>query len=194
MKNIIYKITNLQNNKVYIGLTTQGLARRKGEHIYRLNSGERDHKLYNAMRKYGINSFSFESICSALLPEHLGELEQYFIKEYNSFNRGYNMTIGGDTVSQETRDKLSAIFKGRKITWYNKILESRSKNKNNKTKKYHTILTTYGTTFETRDLSAFCKIHNMDVSNFYHYSKKSKFLKGYLWLESSTTSSFERRD
>ena len=104
------------------------------------------------------------------------------------------MTIGGDTVSQETRDKLSAIFNGRKITWYDKILESRSKNKNNKTKKYHTILTTYGTTFEIRDLSAFCKIHNMDASNFYHYSKKGKFLKGYLWLESSTTSSFERRD
>lgn len=40
--NIIYKITNLINGKVYIGLTTQGLSRRKGEHVYRFNLGERE--------------------------------------------------------------------------------------------------------------------------------------------------------
>ena len=146
------------------------------------------------MRKYGIESFSFEIICSALLSEHLGELEQYFIKEYNSFNKGYNMTIGGDTVSEETRQKLSAIFKGRKITWYDKILSSRKQNKKDKTIKYHTILTSYGTTFEVHNLKEFCILNKMDVSNLYNYSKKSKFLKGYLWLESSTTSSYERRD
>lgn len=188
MNNIIYKITNRVNNKVYIGLTTQGLLQRQREHICRFNRGERDHKLYNAMRKYGIESFSFEPICSALLEEHLKELEIYFITEYNSFNRGYNMTTGGDTVSFEIRQKISKSHKGRKITWYNKILTSRSKNTNDKTRKYHTLLTSYGTTFEVRDLTSFCKSMQIDISNFYNRSKRGVFTKGYLWLESSTTS------
>ena len=189
MKNIIYKITNLVNGKVYIGLTTQGLKQRQREHISRLNRSERDHKLYLAMRKYGPDSFSFEELCCALSSEQLNELEKDFIKEYNSFNKGYNMTIGGDTVSEETKQKLSARFKGRKIEWYNKILASRKQNKQDKTIKYHSLLTSYGTIIEVHNLSDFCKSNKMDISNLYHYSKKDKFLKGYLWLESSTTSS-----
>ena len=35
-------------------------------------------------------------------------------------------------VSKETREKLSKIFKGRKITWYDKILKSRMANPNRK--------------------------------------------------------------
>lgn len=129
---IIYKITNQINGKVYIGQTIQGLARRKGEHIHRFNLNERDHKLYLAMRKHGIDNFKFETLCCALNEHHLDDLEKHFITEYNSFNRGYNMSCGGDSVSQETRDKLSRSLTGRKITWYDKIVESRKRNPNRK--------------------------------------------------------------
>ena len=124
--NQLYKITNQINKKVYIGLTTQGVDRRWSEHVYRFNSGERDHKLYLAMRKYGIENFKMETILTVRFPETLPVLEVAYIKKYNSFNRGYNMTIGGDFVSDATREKLSKIMTGRKITWGDKIVQTKN--------------------------------------------------------------------
>jgi len=134
-KPIIYKITNKKTGKVYIGQTIQGLSCRKREHIYRFNTRERDHKLYLSMRKHGIENFDFESLCCVLNESYLDEIEVALIKKYNSFNRGYNMTIGGDSVSLETREKLRKAMLGRKITWYDKILESRRRNPNKKDQK-----------------------------------------------------------
>ena len=123
--NQVYRIVNKINGKCYIGITTQGVNRRWSEHLYRFNLGERDHKLYQAMRKYGLDNFDLlilETVKDASL---LPELEIAYIKEFDSFNRGYNMTCGGDVISDETRQKLSKIFKGRKITWYDKIIATR---------------------------------------------------------------------
>lgn len=129
MKNcLIYSITNLVNGKIYVGQTRQGLPRRKGEHIYRFNLGERDHKLYQAMRKYGIENFRFDVLCCCLKPEYLDEMEVHFIAQFNSFKRGYNMTCGGDSVSDETRKKIGVAHKGRVITWHSKLWESRRAN------------------------------------------------------------------
>ena len=128
MKNlIIYTITNKVNGKVYVGQSRQGIARRKAEHIHRFNLGERDHKLYQAMRKHGIENFVFEVVFYAQRPEELDGLEISFIEKFNSFHRGYNMTCGGDSVSDETRAKLSAVLKGRKITWAQKVVATRQR-------------------------------------------------------------------
>lgn len=167
----IYKITNKINGKVYIGLTTQSVNHRWSEHLYRFKLGERDHKLYLAMRKYGIENFNIESIDTAKDLTALIELEMKYIKEYDSYNRGYNMTCGGDHVSDETKDKLSKIFKGRKITWYLKIIESRRKNgtitggiiwhgDHPKLKEY-TVKHPDGTSEKIKGLRIFCRKHNL---------------------------------
>lgn len=133
MKNlIIYCIRNLVNGKAYIGQTRQGLARRRGEHVHRFNLGERDHKLYQAMRKYGIENFKFEVLCNCLKPEYLDEMERHFVAELNSFENGYNMTCGGDGTADETRKKLSAALRGRKILWADKLWATRRNNPNAK--------------------------------------------------------------
>lgn len=131
MKNlIIYAITNSVNGKMYVGQSRQGLARRKTEHIHRFNLGERDHKLYQAMRKHGIKNFTFEVLCNALMAEYLDDLERLFIERFNTFRKGYNMTCGGDSVSDQTRAKLSARLKGRDAPWARNgtIIEIRRRN------------------------------------------------------------------
>ena len=47
-----------------------------------------------AIRKYGKNNFSVEVLeeCQENL---LDERERYYIKYYNSYNEGYNLTLGG---------------------------------------------------------------------------------------------------
>lgn len=90
----IYKIKNLINNKIYIG-QSHNIEERIKRHKKRKDYEEyKDIHLYRAMRKYGIENFSFEIIeeCSI---DRLDEREIYWIKYYNSFNEGYNETLGG---------------------------------------------------------------------------------------------------
>lgn len=102
----VYKITNQVNGKIYIGVTIRSLKERWNEHQSRAK--ERTGHLYVAMRYYGIENFTIESIDeSAKTQEQLFQLEQKYIKEYNSMNPaiGYNMTIGGDGVKSLILDE-----------------------------------------------------------------------------------------
>lgn len=93
---IIYKITNLLNGKVYIGLTTTSLQKRWVAHL--AMSGKNERHLYRAMSKYGKDNFIIEPIDKAKTIEELGEKERYYITLYDSTNqdKGYNMTGGGE--------------------------------------------------------------------------------------------------
>lgn len=86
----IYKIENLINGKKYIGQSID-IQRRFNEH-----KRDKDNcRIHQALRKYGINNFSFEVVeeCPTIL---LDEREKYWIKYYDSFNNGYNATTGGN--------------------------------------------------------------------------------------------------
>lgn len=91
----IYKITNKQNNKVYIGQSIH-IERRWQEHLNNVSS-LRNSAIYQAMRKYGVENFNFEiiEICKEL---ELDEKEKYWIQYYDSYNNGYNMTLGGESA------------------------------------------------------------------------------------------------
>ncbi len=194
MKNLlIYRITNVVNGKVYIGQTSQGLRQRQREHICRFNLGERDHKIYMAMRKYGLKNFEFEALCNTFTQEFLDDLEIYFIAKYDSFNNGYNMTIGGDSVSKETRKKISEAMKGRKITWYDKIIASRKLNPDRKdpkdfvatgadniNSKEYIVSCPDGQIKKVKGLRAFCKLNNLKHYAMFHIlSGRQKLHRGF---------------
>ena len=60
----------------------------------RSQNGIKNYALYNAIRKYGIENFSFEVI-EECLEKELDEKEVSYIEEYNSYYGGYNSTLGG---------------------------------------------------------------------------------------------------
>jgi group I intron endonuclease len=95
---IIYLITFTNNNKKYVGQTTQGLEKRWKEHL-RTSKKKTKNKLrfHNAINKYQ-EYIKKEIIAEAYSPEELDELEKRYILEYNTFdeNFGYNMTFGGE--------------------------------------------------------------------------------------------------
>lgn len=95
----IYKITNKQNNKIYIG-KSKDIEDRWIYHTSHYNDSKKwDKNLYKAFRKYGIDNFSFE-IIEPMDEETYNKFgnnrEQYWIIYYDSFNNGYNETSGGD--------------------------------------------------------------------------------------------------
>lgn len=92
----IYKITNDINEKSYIGKTLFSIEERFKQHCKasKKESLERRH-LYNAMRKYGVEHFHIEQVekCSDNI---VNEREKYWIEYFDTFNNGYNDTLGGD--------------------------------------------------------------------------------------------------
>lgn len=94
---LIYKATNIQNDKVYIGQTIKPLSCRISEHKCRANYADSHTKFYNAIKKYGWENFVWEVIeeSDEWNQEELNAKEQYYIQLYDSINNGYNTLIGG---------------------------------------------------------------------------------------------------
>lgn len=97
----IYKITNTENGKCYIG-QSRDIKARWQKHLS-LYKSYPDYELYRAFKKYGISKFTFEIIEECQI-EELNEREIYWIAQYDSFNNGYNMTLGGEACNG-TNDK-----------------------------------------------------------------------------------------
>lgn len=98
----IYKITNLVNGKVYIGKTIYDCEKRFKQHLKEAKK-QTHRKLYDAINKYGQENFIVETLIETDNSK-LDELEQYYIRQYDSFRTGYNMTIGGDGGSSHYID------------------------------------------------------------------------------------------
>ena len=93
----IYCITNKINNKKYIG-QSNSVFTRWGEHanIAFNNDSERKSLIHKAIKKYGLESFTFEILELCEL-EKLNDLEIFYIKSFKE--KGftlYNLTNGGD--------------------------------------------------------------------------------------------------
>lgn len=91
MKGIIYKITNKVNSKSYIGQTRYTLEFRWKQHIHKQDNTY----FHNAIRKYGADSFTREILEECNI-EDLNSREIFYIAKFDTFNSGYNLTIGGD--------------------------------------------------------------------------------------------------
>lgn len=96
---LIYKITNLINNKCYIGQTIKTAEQRWKEHqshTFGSHPNDQNKSLYKAIRKYGLENFTFEVLQDNIETfEKLDKAEIYWIDYYNSFIKGYNETFGG---------------------------------------------------------------------------------------------------
>lgn len=100
---IIYCITNLINNKKYIGQTRFSLEHRWKQHLQDAKSGL-DRKFYCAIRKYGEHSFKTEVLCCCSSLEELNEMETYYIKLFDTVRKGYNYGYGGtENVMDDTQ-------------------------------------------------------------------------------------------
>src|SRR5947209_14486093 len=108
---IIYRITNLVNQKIYIGQTTRRLTHRWQQHCCETKCS----KVTRAIRKYGPAAFRIEQIAQAESLERLNELEAYWIFTLQSHlpQFGYNLRLGGTGApyNEEARAKNSAARK-----------------------------------------------------------------------------------
>lgn len=99
----IYKITNLEDGSIYVG-QSKNIEKRFKQHQSPKEWEKRGHNkiLYNAFRKYGVENFTFEILECCENKQQMNELEKKWIQYYHCYiydelyQRGYNMTPGGD--------------------------------------------------------------------------------------------------
>jgi group I intron endonuclease len=92
----IYKFTHIENGKCYIGQTIQDPNQRRLEHIADSRYTAKTYHFHNALRKYGIDAFTFDVIDSATSLDDLNKLEEKYVLLFDSINNGYNIRNPGD--------------------------------------------------------------------------------------------------
>ena len=94
----IYKITNLINNKIYIGKSVNIEKRFQSHKRAKCNMA-----IHKAIQKYGINNFTFE-ILEECEEQQLDNREKYWINYFNSYlGEGYNAAPGGEGASHPVK-------------------------------------------------------------------------------------------
>ncbi len=103
----IYKITNTLNQKIYVGKSKNPKVRWRQ---HKSHSKKRNTKLYYAMRKYGIENFTFQ-ILEECLENQVNERETHYVSLLEPY---YNMTNGGDGggfLNKKHGDKWKSAIK-----------------------------------------------------------------------------------
>ncbi len=97
---VIYRYVS-PSGKSYIGQTTDEVKRRRCFNDRKYYSGKRMDK---AIKKYGAENFTYEVLFRGEYEtmdkaiEDLNRREREYIRQFNSYHNGYNMTLGGEGV------------------------------------------------------------------------------------------------
>ena len=147
----IYKITNLVNKKIYIGLSTYDGPQRWDKHRYNANRNSAHH-IDRAINKYGEKNFRYEVIEKIPFNKGIRYLENreiFYISKFKSTNSkiGYNRSLGGNvnvakrvtkshqlksSISQKVKKIFSYDLNGKFIKEYRNILIAANENNRSK--------------------------------------------------------------
>lgn len=120
---VLYVAINLVNNKLYVGITRNGLENRKAEHFYSADHGSPG-LFHKAIRKYGKDAFEFV-IYSKIYFGGYAKLLFFERQLISAIMPEYNLTAGGQgnlgyKPTQETLQKQSDSHKGKVGSWKGK--------------------------------------------------------------------------
>lgn len=135
----IYKIICLPTGKLYIGQTLRTIEKRWKRHIRDSKKGS-DHKFHRAIRKYSEENFLVEELLVVSAPtkkelkSQLDLLEIEYISRFNTREKGYNSTDGGEGVvgrvcSEESRERYRQANLGERNPSFGKACSESTKEK-----------------------------------------------------------------
>jgi group I intron endonuclease len=109
----IYKFTHKETGRCYVGQTIQDPNRRRLEHIADSRHTPKTYHFHNALKKYGIDTFTFEVIAEATSLTELNLLEEKYVAQYDAINNGFNIRqAGGNKLhSTESKQRMSEAQK-----------------------------------------------------------------------------------
>lgn len=99
----IYSLTNITENKKYIGLTSNKYLSERISRGYKKNT-----KINKAIEKYGKKDFNVEILFETDDKNIAEEKEKYYIKLFNTQENGYNICEGG-YINKENLDRSKKV-------------------------------------------------------------------------------------
>ena len=193
----IYLITNNINGKKYIG-QSRNLIKRWGQHKTESRRDNPKMIVDKAIKKYGIDNFSFEILFECPL-DMLDDWETDMIRLYDSVRpRGYNCVDKCNSVSEEARLKLSERMKENnpmknpeiayrvrnklKGTHHNRVTEyqievTKKRMKENNPMKNPEVVKKVSMKMTGRKKDKERVIRNSKYTNILQFSKDGKFIK-----------------
>lgn len=109
----IYLITNVINNKQYVGQTVNKVQRRFNQHknsAYNIKDKDNKAPLHQAIKKYGIENFTVE-ILEECPNNQLNEREIYWINKLDTYQKGYNASLGGNGKTLYNYQDIANYYK-----------------------------------------------------------------------------------
>lgn len=120
---LIYRAVNKTNGKSYVGQTIRSLKLRKRQHVSDALNGNKDNAYFHrAIQKHGVDNFIWTILHDDITTiDFLNQLEIYYIGKYDTFENGYNLTLGGGgnlgvKLTEEIKQKISKANKGNKFS------------------------------------------------------------------------------
>ena len=94
----VYKITNKENNKAFIGSNVKSLS--KKETLDRHRRKKLNFKLYTDIQKQGVKGFKVEMLNQPNSLSDLEKMEEFYIRAYDTLEpNGYNTNYGVKIIS-----------------------------------------------------------------------------------------------
>lgn len=127
---LIYQIICNPTKLSYIGYTGVGLHKRVMRHLMTAYQKQEQNKkltqIQEALMRYDIDRFRLKVLHDNISDKNTADmLEMYYIKKYDTFKHGYNMTIGGEgvyVIDIDDRDEILLQAKnGCSLTLLSKI-------------------------------------------------------------------------
>ena len=123
IEGVIYRYKS-PSGKCYIGQTID--ERKRRWNFLNIDTQYGGSKIENARKKYGPENFEYTVLMKVTgdnqseVKQYLNTLEIGFIRMYDSFKNGYNLTEGGDgsvgyKVTEETKEKLRKVNVGKHL-------------------------------------------------------------------------------
>lgn len=113
----IYLLTS-PSGKYYVGQTNELLKRWRCYKILKKSLSRQPH-LYNALKKYGPNNFTYEIIDICYNQDEADDAEKYWIIYHNSIENGYNIKDGGKNGCGITENGRKILSLKSKLYWEN---------------------------------------------------------------------------
>jgi len=102
---VIYKHTSMKSGKSYIGQTKRTMEVRWKEHLLDASADRYHSHFHRAIRLYGEVNWKHEILVDCIdMHDEANALENYYIKKYDTFENGYNLTGGGSNYVSSTLD------------------------------------------------------------------------------------------